>query len=489
MSTFAELGVPGDIVSALDRQNITEPFAIQSAAIPDLLARRDVLGRAPTGSGKTLAFGLPLVAKLKPADPKRPKALVLAPTRELAAQIRDDLQPFAEQRSRSILAVFGGVGVGPQIKALHRGVDALVATPGRLIDLLNQGEVKLDAAKYVVIDEADRMADMGFLPDVKRILDRTPSDRQTVLFSATLGKEVQVLVDRYQSNPITHEVGSAEPDLTTMEHRFVSTERPMKVPLAAHFIAENGATIVFCRTRHGADRVARQLKREGIRTGVIHGNRSQNQRQAALAAFSRGKVDALVATDVAARGIHVDAVGCVIHFDPPDEPSAYVHRSGRTARAGASGVVVSFVNADQVRDMRKLQKSVGISAELEKAPKVDSKAAEERARTMAKEQSDEDRRPRQRSKHGKRPQNKRGPNNRRNGSSKKGSGKKNSSKHGSTNKSSNGKPGSKQGSSNKASKSKPRANGKPGSRPKKRQGSSNGQHSQKRRPKRQSGRR
>ena len=294
--SFAALGVPDDVVGALTKAGITSPFEIQAATIPDALAGRDVLGRAPTGSGKTLAFGIPMVVSLKSARAHRPKGLILSPTRELAEQIRRELEPLAKVRGRSIAAVYGGVGFGAQLNALRGGVDMLVACPGRLLDLMDQGEVRLDDVSYAVIDEADRMADMGFLPVVKQILDKTNEDRQTLLFSATLGKEVKVLTDRYQDSPVTHEIGAREPDMTRMKHRFVRIDRTEKVPLAAHEIRSHGQTIVFCRTRHGSDRVARQLKKFGVKTGVIHGRRTQNQRDNALKAFVDGKTQALIAT-------------------------------------------------------------------------------------------------------------------------------------------------------------------------------------------------
>lgn len=363
--SFAKLGVPDDVVEVLDRAGITAPFEIQSATIPDALAGKDVLGRAPTGSGKTLAFGIPMVVRLKNARPHHPTGLILSPTRELAEQIRRELEPLAKERGRTVTAVYGGVGFGNQLKALRNGVDMLVACPGRLIDLIEQGEVKLDEVSYAVVDEADRMADMGFLPVVKRILDKTNNNRQTVFFSATLGKEVKVLTDRYQDNPVTHEVGEREPDMTRMKHRFVRIDRTEKVALAAHEIRSHGQTIVFCRTRHGSDRVARQLKKYGVKTGVIHGRRTQSQRDNALKAFVEGKTQALVATDVAARGIHVDGVDCVVHFDPPEDDKAYTHRSGRTARAGATGVVVSFITSEQLKDTKKLQRQIKVKCEFE----------------------------------------------------------------------------------------------------------------------------
>ncbi|MGI9608010.1 MAG: DEAD/DEAH box helicase [Acidimicrobiales bacterium] len=374
--SFEALGVAPDLISVLARNGVVRPFDIQAATIADALAGRDVLGRAPTGSGKTLAFGIPLVERLKRAEPRRPTGLVLAPTRELAEQIRRDLDPLAQARDLRVLAIYGGVGFGGQLNALRRGVELVVATPGRLQDLIQQGEVSLDAVRRVVVDEADRMADMGFLPAVKQLLDLTHSDRQTVMFSATLGKEVKVLTDRYQSDPVQHSVGEVEPDLSLVTHRFIRSDRHNKVALAAHIIEEvDGPTIVFCRTRYGVDRVARQLKGEGVKTSLIHGKRSQNQRDNALAAFVDGKVTALVATDVAARGIHVDGVACVIHFDLPEEESAYVHRSGRTARAGASGVVVSFVNGDQLKDARQLQRTYGLDADIEDTPDLSHRPA------------------------------------------------------------------------------------------------------------------
>ena len=382
--SFADLGVPKDLVATLERNGIMSPFEIQAATIPDALAGKDVLGRAPTGSGKTLAFGLPMVANLKAAKPRHPTGLILSPTRELAEQIRRDLDPLAKARDLAVLSVYGGVGFGNQLKGLRNGDDLIVATPGRLVDLIQQGEIFLDKVSSVVVDEADRMADMGFLPVVKDILDLTNSKRQTVMFSATLGKEVQVLTDRYQTNPITHTVGSAEPDLSQVSHRFIKADATSKVAITAHVVNNAGPSIVFCRTRHGSDRLARQLANAGIKTAVIHGNRSQNQRDAALRSFTQGKADALVATDVAARGIHVDGVACVVHFDPPAERADYVHRSGRTARAGASGEVVSLINASQQRDAKKLQKQLSLAQDLEETPDIDFEAfqAESRKRSL-----------------------------------------------------------------------------------------------------------
>ena len=361
-SSFADLGVPSDIVAALNRKSITEPFAIQSMTIPDALAGRDVCGKAPTGSGKTLAFGIGAVARLtgKPSRPKHPRVLVLAPTRELAAQVATELQVLATPRNLRVDSFYGGVGYGPQLKALSRGVDVAVACPGRLGDLIERGSIRLDAVEIVVIDEADRMADMGFLPDVRRILDLTPSDRQTLLFSATLDGDIDVLVRRYQHDPARHELEVDEDDVNAAVHLFWRASSGDRLETTANIAAAAGPTIVFCRTKHSTDRIARQLEQRGVRAAAIHGDRSQKQREKALDSFVRGSVDALVATDVAARGIHVDGVNAVVHYDPPADSKDYVHRSGRTARAGATGVVVSLVTPDKAGAVKRLQRDLGV---------------------------------------------------------------------------------------------------------------------------------
>jgi superfamily II DNA/RNA helicase len=371
-SSFADLGVNPHLVEALRLRQILEPFAIQSLVVPDGVAGRDLLGRAPTGSGKTLAFGIPALhrlAELEPSTKKRPRALILSPTRELAEQIAQELEPLAHHLGRQVLAVYGGVPILRHIKALSKGVDLLVACPGRLLDLVDQRAVRLDEVEIAVVDEADRMADMGFLPDVKKLLDMTASERrQTLLFSATLDDEVRVLVDRYQQDPVVHEIGEPEPDLSLMTHRFIRVPKKERIWVAADLIAESGPTVVFVRTRHGVDRVARQLRQEGISSGHIHGGRSQAQRDRALQVFIEGKVQALVATDVAARGIHVDGVAAVLHYDPPADHKDYVHRSGRTARAGASGVVISLLDKPQVNESLKMQEVLGIDADIEAIP-------------------------------------------------------------------------------------------------------------------------
>ncbi len=356
--TFAQLGVPASIISALARQGITKPFEIQAATIADALAGRDVCGRAPTGSGKTLAFGIPLVVGADRAEPRRPRALVLAPTRELAEQINTEIRTFAGQVRTGV--VYGGVGYGAQLKALAQGVDILVACPGRLEDLIQQKAVSLSAVGRVVLDEADRMADMGFMPAVRRLLDQTSRQRQTMLFSATLDGDVAKLTRDYQRDPVRHEVGEETPDITAASHVFWAVDKADRTAVTAEAVNAAFPAIVFCRTRHGSDRLAKQLGKAGIQVATIHGGRSQNQRTRALADFANGKVDALIASDVAARGIHVDGVASVIHFDAPEDEKMYVHRSGRTARAGRGGVVVTLVQPEQVKLVRLIQRRIGL---------------------------------------------------------------------------------------------------------------------------------
>jgi superfamily II DNA/RNA helicase len=360
-TSFTDLGVPADLVAALDARGITTPFPIQAVSIPDGLAGHDLCGRAPTGSGKTLAFGIPLVARTGKAAPRRPRALVLAPTRELAAQIHGELVPLADTRRLTVGVAYGGVSYGPQRQALRRGLDILVACPGRLLDLVQQGEVSLGEVDTVVIDEADRMADMGFLPSVRQLLDAIPDGRQTFLFSATLDGDVATLTRAYQHQPRRHEVDAEESAADLCVHAFWRVDDQDRTMLAADVIRHVGSTVVFCRTRHGADRLTRKLAQHGVRAAAIHGGRTQGQRDRALAAFAEGEVLALVATDVAARGIHVDDVACVLHYDHPGDHKTYVHRSGRTSRAGATGVVVSFVTAEHLADVRITQRELGLA--------------------------------------------------------------------------------------------------------------------------------
>jgi superfamily II DNA/RNA helicase len=370
-STFTDLGLPDVLTTTLSSHGITEPFPIQSATIPDVLSGRDVSGRAPTGSGKTLAFGLPILANVGVAAPNRPQALILAPTRELAAQIRLDLAPYGKATNRQVFAVFGGVRYTQQKEFLRRGIDVLVATPGRLEDLMEQGSVDLGDVGMVTVDEADRMADMGFLPDVRRILNKTRSDRQTLLFSATLDGAVGVLIREYQSDPVTHEAGAIEPETTDAEHHFWLVDNNRKVQHAADAIRIADRSIVFARTRIDVDRLTKKLSSLGVKAVAMHGGLSQNQRHRALKAFSIGDAEALVATDVAARGIHIDAVASVIHFDPVEDPKDYIHRSGRTARAGASGNIVSLVTSQQRRSVRRMQDKLGMHEPIGK-PDLDA---------------------------------------------------------------------------------------------------------------------
>ena len=362
--TFADLGLPAELIDQLDRSGMSTPFAIQAAVIPDTLAGRDIAGRAPTGSGKTLGFGLPVVAGLTKAKPKRPVALVLAPTRELAEQIMAELTPFTKAMRKFATSIYGGVGYGNQKNALNKGTELVVACPGRLEDLMQMGAIDLRDVATVVIDEADQMADMGFLPAVRRIVGQTRDDRQVLLFSATLDGPVAKLIKDFQHDPAFHEVGPKGPDIHAAHHVFWQLDRADRNENTAGVIDRCGSTIVFTRTRHGADRLAKQLGKLGVSAQPIHGGRSQNQRDRALDAFKQGKADALIATDVAARGIHVHGVSAVIHYDPPADGSTYHHRSGRTARAGATGIVVSFVEPGTTKDAKKLQRDVGIQVDV-----------------------------------------------------------------------------------------------------------------------------
>ena len=365
--TFAALGVPAALTRVLADRGITTSTPIQAATLPDSLAGRDVLGRGRTGSGKTYAFLLPVLARLAASSaagrrrqPKRPRALILAPTRELATQIEDALTPLAQPLGLTSRTVFGGVGQNPQVQALARGVDVVVACPGRLEDLIGQGHVSLDAVEITVLDEADHMADLGFLPVVKRLLDRTPREGQRMLFSATLDAGVDTLVKRYLTSPVTHEADSAQSPVATMSHHVLHVTPEAHLPVLVDLVAAPGRKVVFTRTKHRAKKLARQLNASGIPAVELHGNLSQNARTRTMDAFHSGTAHTLVATDIAARGIHVDDVGLVIHADPPVEHKAYLHRSGRTARAGASGTVVTLMTDDQVGDVRDLTRKAGI---------------------------------------------------------------------------------------------------------------------------------
>ena len=360
MTTFSDLGVSAGIITALANRGVSAPFPIQAATLADALAGRDVSGRAPTGSGKTLAFSIPLAMRAGKAVPHRPTALVLVPTRELATQVANELQPLAEAAGRTVATFYGGTNINRDQRCLRYGIDIAIACPGRLADLVKRRDINLRDVRTVVLDEADRMADMGFLPEVTRLLDQTSRDRQTLLFSATLDGDVDVLVRGYQRDPVRHELATPAQDNGDVRHFFwhaVSTER---VQIARDIVRAVAPAIVFTRTKHAADRVAKQLNHRGVKAVAIHGNRSQGQRERALADFIDGRVEALVATDVAARGIHVDNVGVVVHFDPAGSDKDYVHRSGRTGRAGADGLVVTLVAPDKLGEVKGLQRSLSL---------------------------------------------------------------------------------------------------------------------------------
>jgi superfamily II DNA/RNA helicase len=367
---FAELGVPADLAAVLADRGITVPTPIQAATLGDSLAGRDVLGRGRTGSGKTYAFLLPMVARLvasgRTARSQRPRALVLAPTRELVTQIEESLAPLAKVAGLTTRTVFGGVGQNPQVQGLRRGVDIVLACPGRLEDLIGQGHCDLSDVEITVLDEADHMADLGFLPGVKRILDRTPAGSQRLLFSATLDNAIDVLVKRYLRKPVVHQADSAQSPVSAMDHHVLHVRREDRVAVIVDLTSAPGRTVVFTRTKHGAKALAKQLNRSGVPSVELHGNLSQGARTRNMDAFHSGRATTLVATDIAARGIHVDDVSLVVHADPPVEHKAYLHRSGRTARAGASGTVVTLMTDEQVRDVRALTRAAGIKPTLTK---------------------------------------------------------------------------------------------------------------------------
>jgi superfamily II DNA/RNA helicase len=350
---------------ALAARGITTPRAIQARTVPDALAGRDVLGRAETGSGKTLAFGLPLLLRtangIGERRARRPRGLVLVPTRELADQVHDELVPLAAILGLRLLAVYGGVPLGRQVQHLRRGIDIVVATPGRLLDLLGQGACSLGAVAVTVLDEADHMADMGFLPAVTSLLDQVPPGGQRLLFSATLDGQVDTLVRRYLTDPVRHTVVPTAAAAARMDHQIRTVAAADKVAVAAELAGRSGRTLVFVRTKHRAARLARQLEHAGIRAGALHGNLAQPARARALAAFAAGAVPVLVATDIAARGIHVDGIDLVMHFDPPAEPKAYLHRSGRTARAGAAGTVITLALPEQTSEVARLHRRAQVT--------------------------------------------------------------------------------------------------------------------------------
>jgi ATP-dependent RNA helicase RhlE len=360
---FRDLGVSAPVADALAMRGFERPFAIQALALPDALRGRDVLARSRTGSGKTLAFAVPIVERLQP-NGSTPAALVLAPTRELASQITEEFRAIADVRGLQVAAVYGGVGLGPQAKRARRA-DVVVATPGRLLDLVARKMLRLDRVRICVLDEADRMLDMGFLPDVRRILDLLRDDRQTMLFSATLDGEVGRLADRITRDPVVHQIGDEGPDITHVQHRFIAVEHPRKTQmLIRELAADRGLTLIFVRTKHGADRLARNLRKEGFHAGELHGGMSQPQRERALGRFAAGGNDVLVATDVAARGLDLEDITHVINFDAPADEKAYVHRIGRTARAGRGGDGVTFVTPEQRLEVQRIAKHLDLDAEF-----------------------------------------------------------------------------------------------------------------------------
>ena len=358
--TFSALGVSPDLVAVLDRAGLTTAFPVQRLCIPDALAGRDVCGKAKTGSGKTLAFGLPLVERVAKASPKRPTGLVLVPTRELAGQVTDVLRPLVEARSLRLVAVYGGAQMGKQIAALETGAEIVVATPGRLIDLIDRKVADLSDVGLVVIDEADRMADMGFLPQVEWVLRHIGKAHQTLLFSATLDGGIQGLVDRYQRDPVFHEVGSPTQTVERMAHRFLLVHEMDKHRVAAAISRSGSRCLVFTNTKRAADRLARQLEDDGVDAKAIHGDLRQEVRERALKRFSVGKLAVLVATDVAARGLDIDELDIVIQADPAPDPKTYLHRAGRTARAGAAGLAVTLVLWNEELEVRRLKRRLGL---------------------------------------------------------------------------------------------------------------------------------
>ncbi|MFF2950878.1 DEAD/DEAH box helicase [Kitasatospora sp. NPDC057965] len=363
--TFGDLGLPDEVVRALAKRGVTTPFPIQAATIPDALAGKDVLGRGRTGSGKTLSFGLPLLTRLADGErtrAKHPRGLILVPTRELAMQVADALEPFGSVLGLRLKVVCGGTSMSNQIYALERGVDVLVATPGRLRDLINRGSAKLDDVQVAVLDEADQMADMGFLPEVTEILDKVPAGGQRLLFSATLENEIDTLVKRYLNSPVTHEVDPSAGAVTTMTHHILVVKPKDKAPITNAIAARKGRTIIFVRTQMGADRVAEQLVEAGVKADALHGGMTQGARTRVLGDFKDGYVNVVVATDVAARGIHVDGIDLVLNVDPAGDHKDYLHRSGRTARAGRSGTVVTLVLPHQRRGVFRLMEDAGVDA-------------------------------------------------------------------------------------------------------------------------------
>jgi superfamily II DNA/RNA helicase len=364
VESFAALDMPAALLETLTRQGVTEPFPIQAATLPNALHGRDVLGRGRTGSGKTLAFGLALLARTagRRAEPRQPLALVLVPTRELAQQVTEALTPYADSVNLRLATVVGGMSIGRQAAALRRGAEVVVATPGRLADLINRGDCRLDQVRVTVLDEADQMADMGFLPQVTVLLDQVIASGQRMLFSATLDRNVDRLVRRFLHDPVTHSVDPSQGAVTTMEHHLLHVSDGDKQAATTNIAARDGRVIMFVGMKHAADRLTRSLLASGVRAAALHGGKSQPQRTRTLEQFRTGDVTVLVATNVAARGIHVDGLDLVVNVDPPTDHKDYLHRGGRTARAGESGTVVTLVTPSQRREMERMMVAAGIIA-------------------------------------------------------------------------------------------------------------------------------
>ncbi|MDK1018469.1 MAG: DEAD/DEAH box helicase [Actinomycetota bacterium] len=376
VTTFASLGVPEDLVELLASQGITSPFPIQALTITDALSGKDITGRAETGSGKTLAFGIPMIIQVVKSRPRRPQGLVLVPTRELALQVARALAPLLHLRGLTAVAIYGGAPMSDQMDALKNGASIAIATPGRLIDLLERRAFDPQDVSIVVIDEADQMADMGFMPQVRKIMAQIPDNRQTLLFSATLDHQVQELIDRYMHDPVNHDVVSSSENIVGMEHRFLKVHYMDKAKVVAEISRHNSRILAFTRMKSGADRLSTELRSLGVSAAPIHGDLPQRKREQSLDRFARGEIGVLVATNVAARGLHIDGVDVVIHFDPPDDPKTYLHRSGRTARAGEDGLVVTLVEWDQVNEVLGIQRRASLNIPIVKMFSNDERLAD-----------------------------------------------------------------------------------------------------------------
>jgi len=375
-TSFADLGVADDIIEELASQGITTPFPIQELTLKAAMNGRDITGKAQTGSGKTLAFGIPMITKVGASDSKKPHGLILVPTRELAGQVTRTLESLLKVRKLTAVAVYGGAPMGPQIDALNNGASIAIATPGRLIDLLERKAIDPAEISIVTIDEADQMADMGFMPQVRRIMAQLPDERQTFLYSATLDHQVRELIDRYMKDPVQFEDESETETIDTMEHRFLKVHYLDKAKLVTELSRHNDRILAFTRTKAGADRLSRDLRDLGVAGAAIHGDLPQSKREQSLKRFSDGDIKVLVATNVAARGLHIDGVDVVIHYDPPDDPKTYLHRSGRTARAGEDGLVVTLVEWDQVNEVLGIQRRAHLNVPIVKMFSNDERLAD-----------------------------------------------------------------------------------------------------------------